>query len=257
MTRVGICHSQQSSYPLMLWRKIARIQHTYNRPLTTPACTAQSYINRGSGSVEVTYSCLSAKLGRSMCILSCILYAFHVTLPGHKGHIILYNQHHTFECFQVPTKHVDGNHISPTISHTQRVIHDNRVYDNDSLSDGWALCFESLTTPVDIPFTNKQLLIQESYYPTQSMPVDEPDLVSEEEVRSIIHSLPLTMAAVPDHLTNEHLKFGGSMLSAILTSPFNANLISGLFLPLSNMDSLYQFLKVTIQLQRYNPAIGD
>ena len=59
------------------------------------------------------------------------------------------------------------------------------------------------------------------------MPADEPDLVSEEEVRLIIHSLPLKKAAGPDHITNEHLKFGGSVLPAILSSLFNAIVISG------------------------------
>ena len=92
---------------------------------------------------------------------------------------------------------------------------------------GWASYFESLCTPADIPFTKEQLLILESHHTTQSMPADEPDQVSEEEVRSIIHSLPLKKAAGPDRITNEHLKFGGSVLPAILSSLFNAILISG------------------------------
>ena len=118
-------------------------------------------------------------------------------------------------------------HTSHITSHTQRLIHDNKVYDNDNIMDGWASYFESLSTPADVPFTEEQLLILESYYTTQSMPTDEPDLVSEEEVSSIIHSLPLKKAAGPDRITNEHLKFGGSVLPAILSSLFNAILISG------------------------------
>ena len=57
------------------------------------------------------------------------------------------------------------------------------------------------------------------------MPADEPDLVLEEEVKSIIHSLLLKKAAGADHITNQHLKFGGSMLPTILSSIFNAILI--------------------------------
>ena len=118
-------------------------------------------------------------------------------------------------------------HTSPSISHTQRLIYNNKVYDNDNIMEGWASYFESLGTPADVPLTKEQLLVLESYHTTQSMPADEPDLVSEEEVRSIIHSLPLKKAAGPDHVTNEHLKFGGSILPPILSSLFNAILISG------------------------------
>ena len=52
----------------------------------------------------------------------------------------------------------------------------------------------------------------ELYNQLQSMPADDPDLVSEEEVESVIHSLPLKKAAGPDRLTNEHLKFGSPLL---------------------------------------------
>ena len=89
---------------------------------------------------------------------------------------------------------MDGHHISnPYVSHTKRLIH-NDVDDN--IMDGWASYFESLCTPADVPSTKEQLIL-ESYHTTQSMPADEPDLVlvSEEEVRLIIHSLPLKKAA--------------------------------------------------------------
>ena len=38
------------------------------------------------------------------------------------------------------------------------LIHDNKVYDNNTILDA-ASYFESLNTPVDIPFTSEQLLI--------------------------------------------------------------------------------------------------
>ena len=64
-----------------------------------------------------------------------------------------------------------------------------------------------------------------SYHHSQSLPADDPDLVvSEEKVVAIIHSLPLKKAPGPDHVTNEHLKFGGSVF---LTALFNAVFLSG------------------------------
>ena len=44
---------------------------------------------------------------------------------------------------------------------------------------------------------------------------------------AIIHSLPLRKAAGPDHITNEHLKFGGSELPTVFSALFNAILLSG------------------------------
>ena len=44
---------------------------------------------------------------------------------------------------------------------------------------------------------------------------------------AVIHSLPLKKAAGPDQLTNEHLKFGSSLLPVILSTLFNAILLSG------------------------------
>ena len=46
-------------------------------------------------------------------------------------------------------------HTSHITSHTQRLIHDNKVYDNDNIMDGWASYFESLCTPADVPFTKE------------------------------------------------------------------------------------------------------
>ena len=43
---------------------------------------------------------------------------------------------------------------------------------------------------------------------------------------AVIHSLPLKKAVGPDKLSNEHLKFGGTALPAILTRLFNAILLS-------------------------------
>ena len=43
----------------------------------------------------------------------------------------------------------------------------------------------------------------------------------------MIHSLPLKKAAGPDRLSNEHLKFGGPLVPAILSHIFNAILASG------------------------------
>ena len=52
-------------------------------------------------------------------------------------------------------------------------------------------------------------------------------MVTEEEVEPVINSLPLKKAAGLDHLTNEHLKFGGTNLPIALTPIFNTILISG------------------------------
>lgn len=52
-----------------------------------------------------------------------------------------------------------------------------------------------------------------------SLAADDPDL--EGEVELIIHSLPLKKAAGPDQLTNEHLKFGSSVLPVVLAALFN------------------------------------
>lgn len=68
-----------------------------------------------------------------------------------------------FASFDEQTTHLQGffcairKHTSPTIFHTQFLIHDNKVYDNTILDA--ASYFESLNTPVDIPFTSEQLLI--------------------------------------------------------------------------------------------------
>ena len=56
---------------------------------------------------------------------------------------------------------------------------------------------------------------------------DTPEFFTEEEICANIHSLPSKKAAGPDKITNEHLTFAGSLLSAILTHLFNAILLSG------------------------------
>ena len=53
------------------------------------------------------------------------------------------------------------------------------------------------------------------------------DPVTEEEISTIITSLPPKKATGPDNLANEHLVYGGAVLPRILTYIFNAILLSG------------------------------
>ena len=125
--------------------------------------------------------------------------------------------------FQSIRRHTSSN----SGSLTQRLIYEGKEYTHDSIPEAWASYFESLATPVATPFSEEQLKILAAYHCSQSLPADEPDLVSEEEVVAIIHSLPLWKAAGPDHITNEHLKFGGSGLPMVLSALFNATFLSG------------------------------
>ena len=63
---------------------------------------------------------------------------------------------------------------------TQRLIHEGKEYIHDSIREAWASYFESLATPVATPFLEEQLKILAAYHCSQSLPADEPDLVSEE-----------------------------------------------------------------------------
>ena len=56
--------------------------------------------------------------------------------------------------------------------------------------------------------------------------------MEEEEVGALVRALPLRKAPGPDHITNEHSKFGSSKLPSILTVLFNSILMSG-HVPLS------------------------
>ena len=100
-------------------------------------------------------------------------------------------------------------------------------FGGDSMLDGWAAYFDSLSVPPASPLTVEQLQVEESYSHIQSLPADVSDHVSEEEVAAVIKSLPLKKEAGPDQLTNKHLKFGSSLLPVILSTLFNAILLSG------------------------------
>ena len=115
---------------------------------------------------------------------------------------------------------------------TQRLVLGDRVFNNNSILDGWASYFESLSVPDSTPLNEDQNNVLASYLHSCSLPTDDPVLVEEDEVEAIVRSLPLRKAPGPDHITNEHLKFGSSKLSSILTVLFNAILTSG-HVPLS------------------------
>ena len=115
--------------------------------------------------------------------------------------------------FQSIRRHSSSN----SGSLTQRLTHEGKEYTHDSIPEAWASYFESLATPFATPFSEEQLKILAAYRRSQSLPADEPDMVSEEVV-AIIHSLPLQKAAGPDHITDEHLKFGGSRLPTVLSA---------------------------------------
>ena len=66
-------------------------------------------------------------------------------------------------------------------------MHEGKEYTHDSIPEAWASYFESLATPVATPFSEEQLKILAAYRHSQSLPADEPDMVSEEEVVAIIH----------------------------------------------------------------------
>ena len=95
------------------------------------------------------------------------------------------------------------------------LVFNGMEFGGDSMLDGWAAYFESLSVPPASPLTVEQLQVEESYSNIQSLPADVPDHVSEEEVAAVIYSLPLKKAVGPDQLTNEHLKFGSSLLLVI------------------------------------------
>ena len=125
--------------------------------------------------------------------------------------------------FQSVRKYILPNRLSST----QHLEFDGKVFDSETILDGWASYFESLSSPGSISYSDEQLQILAEYSRLCSLPPDAPDLIVADEVEAVIRSLPLKKAAGPDHITNEHLKFGGSMLPAVLTSLFNAILLSG------------------------------
>ena len=111
---------------------------------------------------------------------------------------------------------------------TQHLVFNDRIYENDSLLEGWAEYFECLSAPSVSPFSAEQLEVVSFYRYIQSPPSGTPDLVSE-EVTAIIHSLPLRKSAGPDRLSNKHLKFGSSVLPAVLAVIFNTILLFPIF----------------------------
>ena len=85
----------------------------------------------------------------------------------------------------------------------------------------------SLSIPSDIPLSPAQTEISNQLQSILHTSPDTPEFFTEEEVSANIHSLPSKKAAGPDNITNEHLTFAGTLLSAILTHLFNAILPSG------------------------------
>ena len=92
------------------------------------------------------------------------------------------------------------------------------MFNNNSILDGWASYFESLSVPDSTPLTEDQNNVLASYLHSCSLPTDDPVLVEEEEVEAIVRSLPLRRAPGPDHITNEQLKFGSSNLFLLFFS---------------------------------------
>ena len=95
-------------------------------------------------------------------------------------------------------------HIDPSsaVLPTQRITYNNTVYEGDSLLDGWASYFESLSI-CSLFYTLLLTLLN----------------FSPRKKSANIHSLPSKKAAGPDKITNEHLTFAGTLLSDIPLSP--------------------------------------
>ena len=91
---------------------------------------------------------------------------------------------------------------------------------NDSLIEGWATHFESLSVPPSTSLSAAQQEVYDTYINIQALPSDTPDLVTVDEVAAIIHALPRRKAAGPDRLANEHLRFSSSVLSTLLSTIF-------------------------------------
>ena len=123
-----------------------------------------------------------------------------------------------------------GTSIQALLTYPLNESHiNNTVYEGDSLLDGWASYFESLSIPSDIPLSPAQTEISNQLQSILHTSPDTPEFFTEEEVSANIHSLPSKKAAGPDKITNEHLTFAGSLLSAILTHLFTIGLCSNMF----------------------------
>ena len=123
-------------------------------------------------------------------------------------------------------RHVRNMTTSQHKSHTQHLVVNNVEYGHNSLLEGWATHFEALSTPSESPLSHDQQQIMDSYLDIRSHHSDMPDPISEDEVATVIRSLPSRKAAGPDHLSNEHLKFGSHLLPGLLSTLFNAILFS-------------------------------
>lgn len=98
----------------------------------------------------------------------------------------------------------------------------------DEVLEAWAKHFKVLATPSDNNYNaGLEQKIKRQYELINNIPLSEFDPFTEEEVADTVASLKLNKAAGPDHIDPEHLRYGGSVLCAILTLIFNAIILSG------------------------------
>ena len=121
----------------------------------------------------------------------------------------------------VPTPHPTPPNLPPT-SLTLR-----NSYEGSDIIEGWAKYFKSLGSPDHQDSTMSPDCSSNISRLLEATPHSEPDLITEEEVASVISSLPSEKAAGHDHLTNEHLQFSPPAIASILTNIFNSILLSG------------------------------
>ena len=119
------------------------------------------------------------------------------------------------------------NHINPAnaTSSLSKLIVNGSEFQGDAILDGWANYFESLSIPHNTSFTPAQLDIFREYNSICSSNGICSNEFALDEVTNAICSLPHRKAAGPDGIDNEHLIFGGPMVSVCLTLIFNSILL--------------------------------
>ena len=121
------------------------------------------------------------------------------------------------------------NYTNPAsaTSTPSKLIVNGSLFQGDSILDGWANYFVSLSIPHDTYFTPTQLDLVHEYQSICSTASGCSDVFVLDEVTDAICSLLCRKAAGPDGIENEHLIFGGSMVPVCLTTIFNSILLSG------------------------------
>ena len=125
--------------------------------------------------------------------------------------------------FQAIRNHTSSSSVQPP---TNSITVDGAMYEGPNILEGWALYFETLCAS-SIPPATDLACRSETLHLLRNLPDVEPDLISTDEIESVIFSLPRGKAAGPDNLSNEHLIFSHPLTANILKVIFNSILLSG------------------------------